>query len=112
MTNKNEKVAIQFLKGQDEKGFPEIRLFRNDNGKKGTATYKFKNPSTITVENLNLITKMYLIDKEGEISTKRIELSISDNYVKEVKSTYSWNSEIEFERFMRFSERYARSHTI
>ena len=29
----------------------------------------------------------------------------------EVKSTYSWNTENEFERFMRFAKRYANTNT-
>jgi len=109
MTNHNKKVAIQFVKGKDEKEHPEIRLFRNIDGKKGQVTYKFHKPSTITLENFKSIQKMYLIDEEGELSTKKINLSISDKYIKEVKSTYNWNSEKEFERFMRFAKRYANS---
>ena len=52
---------------------------------------------------------MYLIDEEGELSTRKIDLSISDKKIKEVRSTYNWNSEEEFERFMRFSKRYSNS---
>jgi len=52
---------------------------------------------------------MYLIDKEGELSTKKINLSISSENTMEVKSTYNWNSEKEFERFMRFAKRYEDS---
>ena len=55
---------------------------------------------------------MYLIDCEGVLSTKKIDLSISNDYIKEVKSTYNWNSEKEFERFMRFASRYANSHSF
>ena len=109
MTKINKDVAIQFVKGKDEKALPEIRLFRSPDGKKGQAIYKFHQPTTITLENLNSIQKMYLIDEEGELSTRKIDLSILDNNVKEVKSTYNWNSENEFERFMRFAERYANS---
>ena len=109
MTKTNENVAIQFVKGENEKDHPEIRLFRNIDGKKGKAVYKFYKPTTITLNNFKSIQKMYLIDSEGELSTKKIDLSISKNNVKEVKSTYNWNSEKEFERFMRFAERYANS---
>ena len=109
MTNISKKVAIQFIKGKDEKDHPEIRLFRNIDGKKGQVIYKFCNPSSITIENIKLIKKMYLIDEEGEISTRKIDLSFTENDIKEVKSTYNWNSEKEFERFIRFSERYANS---
>ncbi len=105
----NKNVAIQFVKGRDEKGHPEIRLFRNIDGKRGKAIYKFYKPKTITLENYNSIQKMYLIDEEGAISTRKIDLSISEDHVKEVKSTYNWNSEKEFERFMRFALRHANS---
>ena len=109
MTQINENVAIQFVKGKNEKDHPEIRLFRNLDRKKGKAVYKFYKPTTITLKNYKLVQKMYLIDSEGELSTKKIDLSISEDYVKEVRSTYNWNSEQEFERFMRFASRYANS---
>ena len=109
MTKINGNVMIQFVKGEEEKDYPEIRLFRNPDGKKGKAVYKFYKPTTITPENFKSVQKMYLIDSEGELSTKKIDLSISEDHVKEVTSTYNWNSEKEFERFMRFASRYANS---
>jgi photosystem II protein len=109
MTKINENVAIQFIKGENEKNHPEIRLFRNLDGKKGKAVYKFYKPTTITLKNFKMVQKMYLIDSEGELSTKKIDLFISENKIKEVNSTYNWNSEKEFERFMRFASRYANS---
>ena len=109
MTKNNENVAIQFIKGKDELVIPEIRLFRNIDGKKGYVIYKFREPKTITIDNLNSIQKMHLIDKEGEISTRKIDVSISDYNIKEVNSTYNWKSENEFDRFMRFAKRYANS---
>ncbi len=109
MTKVNENVAIQFVKGKNEEDHPEIRLYRNHDGKRGKAVYKFYKPTTITLKNINLIQKMYLIDCEGEISTKNIDLSTSEDHVKEVKSIYNWKTEKEFERFMRFATRYANS---
>tara|TARA_B100000945_G_scaffold33619_1_gene22887 strand:+ start:1355 stop:1696 length:342 start_codon:yes stop_codon:yes gene_type:complete len=111
MTKIKEFVGIQFIKGENEKDLPEIRLFRGLDRKRGKAIYKFSMPKTINIENFNEIKRMYLIDKEGELSTREIDLSISNNNITEVKSTYNWNSEIEFERFMRFAKRYANSHT-
>ena len=111
MTKINKDVAIQFIKGKDEKNHPEIHLYRNPDGKRGQAIYHFNSPTSITPENFNLIQKMYLIDQEGELSTRKIDLSISDDKIMEVKSTYSWHSEQEFERFMRFAERHAISLT-
>ena len=40
---------------------------------------------------------------------EKIDVSISGNNIMEVKSTYNWSSEKEFERFMRFAERYSKS---
>ena len=111
MTKTNDVVAIQFLKGKNEEDLPEIHLLRNKDGKKGHAIYKFNKPKTITLENFNSIQKMYLIDEEGEISTRKIDLFIANNKTIEVKSTYSWHSEKEFERFMRFATRYANFQT-
>ena len=109
MTKINENVAIQFVKGENEKDHPEIRLFRDLDGKKGKAVYKFYRPTTITLTNYKSVQKMYLIDSEGEISTKKIDLTISDDHIKEIKSTYNWKTEKEFERFRRFASRYANS---
>ena len=109
MAKINENVGIQFLKGENEKEHPEIRLFRSKDGKKGHVLYKFDKPKTITIQNFKSIQKMYLIDEEGELSTRKIDLSISEGLIMEVKSTYSWVSEKEFERFMRFASRYANS---
>ena len=111
MTKLNKVVAIQFLKGKDEKDHPQIHLYRNPDGKKGQAIYKFNNPTSITAEDFNSIQKMYLIDEEGELSTRKIDMSISDDKSIEVKSTYNWHSEQEFVRFMRFAERHANSLT-
>ena len=111
MIKVNDDVAIQFVKGKNEKDLPEIRLFRNHCGKKGKAVYKFQKPTTITLENFNSIQRMYLIDQEGELSTRKIDLSVSDKNILEVKSTFTWSSEKEFERFMRFAKRYASSHS-
>ena len=109
MINKEEKVKIQFLRGEDEKDKPEIRLYRDKDGKRGRVTYTFASPSSITLKNFQSIKNMYLIDEEGEISTRKIDLNISGNFIKEIKSTYCWNSSSEFKRFIRFAQRHAKS---
>ena len=111
MNKVNEYPRIQFIKGMNEKDLPEIRLFRDNDGKKGHAVYKFSKPTTITLENFNSIQKMCMYDEEGELSTRKIDLSILDNKIIEVKSVYNWSSEKEFERFMRFAKRHAKSIT-
>ena len=111
MNKTNINAVIQFIKGENQRDLPEIRLFRNFDGKKGQVVYKFYKPTTITLENFNSIQKMYLIDEEGEIITRKIDLSISEKNIMAVKSTYNWKSGKEFDRFMRFAKRYASSLT-
>ena len=50
MTKINKNVSIQFVKGENERDHPEIRLFRNIDGKKGRAIYRFYKPTTITLK--------------------------------------------------------------
>ena len=76
MTKTNENVSIQFVRGENEKDHPEIRLYRNRDGKQGKAVYKFYKPTTITLKNFKLAQKMYLIDSEGELSTKKNRFNI------------------------------------
>ena len=111
MTKINKLVGIQFLKGKNENDLPEIRVYRSIDGKKGKAIYKFYNPRTITLDNFNSIKRMHLIDEEGELSTRGIDVFITNENIREVKSTYNWNTEKEFERFMRFAKRHANSLT-
>ena len=63
----HENVAIQFLKGENEKDYPEIRLFRNIDGKRGKAVYKFYKPTTITIKNFKLV-KSYIYLSNCELS--------------------------------------------
>ena len=51
------------------------------------------------------------IGKQSIIVPDNVQISISENNINEVKSVYNWNSEEEFERFMRFAARYANSLT-
>ena len=111
MTDKKQSITIQFIKGIDEKVYPEIRLNRNRDKKSGEAIYKFRNPTSISDENFRNVERMYLIDKEGELSTRKINIYLSNNNQIEIESIYSWNTDMDFNRFMRFAKRYAELNT-
>ena len=53
-------------------------------------------PIPDAIKNFKLVQRMYLIDSEGELSTRKIDLSFSQDNVKEVMSTFNWKSEKEF----------------
>ena len=107
MTNSTKGVAIQFFRGVDEKSQPVIRLKRNKDKKTGCATYKFIKPTSISYQNYKDVKIMYLIDEEGELSTRKISIYISEDNLNKVESTINWKSDIDFNRFMRFAKRYA-----
>ena len=112
MDHKTRSITIQFIKGIDEKVQPEIRLNRNRDKKSGLAIYKFRNPTSISDKNFEDVKRMYLIDQEGELSSRKINIYVLDNNLIEIESIYSWNSDLEFNRFMRFAKRYAEFNSL
>jgi photosystem II protein len=105
---------IQFIKGIDEKVLPDIRLTRSRDGSTGTATFCFKN-ANILDKSLSLngeITGMYMIDEEGIIETRDVSVNFVHGKPQAVESIYIMKSSYDWERFMRFMERYAKSNGL
>ncbi len=100
-------TEIQFSKGISEEVVPEIRLTRSRNGESGTATFHFNAPKVLGRENTEEITGMYLIDDEGEIVTREVKGKFVNGKPQALEATLIMNSLQEWERFMRFMERYA-----
>ncbi len=109
MANSNSEAAIQFFRGVDEPTVPEIRLSRSRDGKTGQAIFVFENPDALTKESMVEIKGMILIDEEGELVTRNVNARFVNGEPNALEGTYSWKSETEFERFMRFAQRYAKS---
>ncbi len=103
-------VAIQFFNGIDEKVIPQIRLTKSKNGQAGLAFFRFDSPEALMSDNFKDIQGMYLIDEEGQIITREINIAVSKKNGKytALEAVYSWRSEREFNRFMRFANRYAK----
>ena len=53
---------------------------------------------------------MCLIDEEGQITTREINIAVSRKNGKytAIEAVYSWRTEKDFNRFMRFANRYAK----
>jgi photosystem II protein len=104
----------QFIKGINEKILPDIRLTRSRDGSTGTATFRFKN-SNILDKSLTLtgeITGMYMIDKEGVLETRDINVNFVNGKPQAIESIYIMKSSQDWERFMRFMERYGESNGL
>ena len=110
MANSSSKANIQFIRGTDESVVPEIRLTRSRDGRTGQAFFIFEQPEALTRETMNEIKGMFLIDEEGELVTRDVNARFVNGNPSALEATYTWKSEVDFERFMRFAQRYANNN--
>jgi photosystem II 13kDa protein len=103
---------IQFSKGITEDVVPDVRLTRSKTGGSATATFIFQNPKALSNENTEEITGMYLIDEEGEIITREVKGRFVNGKPEALEAVYVMKSEDEWERFMRFMQRYAEENGL
>lgn len=105
-------AAIQFFRGVDEPVVPDIRLTRSRDGRTGQALFVFEEPVALAPESMGDITGMFLVDEEGEMVTREVKARFVNGRAAALEATYTWKSQTDFERFMRFAERYAASHDL
>lgn len=100
-------AKIQFARDIDEEVVPEVRLTKARSGNSSTATFVFINPRILDQTSNDDITGMYLIDDEGEIVTREVKAIFINGKPERLEAVYVMNSQEEWDRFMRFMERYA-----
>ena len=107
-------IAIQFFNGIDEKVIPQIRLTKSKSGQAGQAYFRFENPEVLLLDNFKEIKGMYLRDEEGQITIREIHITVSrkNGKYKALEAIYSWRTERDFNRFMRFANRYAKKYGL
>ena len=105
-------ARIQFSRGVDEDVIPDVRLTRARDGSNGTATFYFQSPNALSNSSTDSITGMYLIDEEGELSTREVKAKFVNGQPDALEALYIMKSEAEWDRFMRFMERYAEEHEL
>ena len=88
-------ISIQFFNGIDEKVVPQIRLTKSKYGHAGQAYFRFENPDALLSDDFKEIQGMYLLDEEGQITTREIHIAVSrkNNSHKDIKAIYSWRTE-------------------
>jgi len=105
---------IQFIKGINENVLPDIRLTRSKDGSTGTATFNFKKANVLN-KSLKLtgeITGMYMIDHEGVLETRDVKANFIHGELQSVTSIYVIKTFDDWCRFMRFMERYGKTHNL
>ncbi|QNI70534.1 photosystem II reaction center protein Psb28 [Cyanobium sp. NS01] len=105
-------AAIQFFRGVDEPVVPDIRLTRSRDGRTGQAMFVFEEPQALAPETMGDITGMFLVDEEGEMVTREVKARFVNGKASALEATYTWKTTADFERFMRFAQRYADSHEL
>lgn len=101
-------AEIQFSQGISEPIPPQIRLTRSRTGQSGTATFYFDSPTVLDQNRKEEITGMYLIDEEGEIVTREVKGKFINGRAQAIEAILVLNSSQEWDRFMRFMERYSK----
>ena len=105
-------AKIQFSRGMDEDAVPEVRLTRSKSGDQGTATFLFENPKALSSTSSQDITGMYMIDDEGELLTREVKAKFINGQPAGLEALYIMKSAEEWERFMRFMERYSEANGL
>jgi photosystem II 13kDa protein len=105
-------AKIQFSRGMDEDAVPEVRLTRSKSGDQGTATFLFENPKALSSTSTQDITGMYMIDSEGELLTREVKAKFINGQPAGLEALYVMKSATEWERFMRFMERYSEANGL
>ena len=113
MTTIDKKLTtIQFIQGIDEEVTPEVRLTRSRSGNQGTATLIFEDPKALGQDVTQEITGMYMIDEEGQITSRDVKARFVNGQPKFLEGLYIMKTKEEWERFMRFMESYAKEHDL
>ena len=105
-------AAIQFFPGVDEPVVPDIRLTRSRDGRTGQALFVFEGPEALSPEAIGVIGGMYLVDEEGQLVTREVNARFVNGKASALEATFTWKTTADFERFMRFAQRYADSHDL
>lgn len=105
-------AKIQFSRGVDEDAIPDVRLTRSRDGGQGTARFNFENPKALAQDSTDEITGMYMIDDEGEILTREVTAKFINGKPAALEAIYLMKSPEEWERFMRFMQRYAEDNGL
>lgn len=107
-------AEIQFVRGLKEKVVPDIKLTRARDGSSGVATFQFVSPNVFDASTAEKgeITGMFMIDDEGEISTTDVNAKFANGKPQAIESTFVMKSPAEWDRFMRFMEKYGEANGL
>lgn len=101
---------IEFVRGIKEAVVPDVKLTRSRDGRDGTATFYFENPKAF--EDELEVTGMYMVDEEGELITREVKGKFLNGDPVAIEAFFAIKSPEEWDRFMRFMNRYAEENGL
>jgi photosystem II protein len=104
-------AEIQFARGVAEPVIPDVRLTRAKDGSNGTATFYFDYPQALSDNGVE-VTGMYLVDEEGELVTREVNGKFINGEPAGIEAIYVMKSEADWDRFIRFMNRYAEKNGL
>jgi photosystem II 13kDa protein len=105
-------AEIQFVRGLTETAIPDVRLTRARDGSTGIATFIFENPRALSMEATEDVTGMYMSDEEGEMITRKVNAKFINGKPAALEAYYEMGSAVEWDRFIRFMERYGEENGL
>ena len=109
ITVRGENVLI---KGVTEEVVPDIKVTRSKSGNTGQAIFYFEDPQILSRDSTDEITGMYLVDDEGEIVSSDVKGKFVNGEARAIEATLVMKSVEEFDRFIRFMDKYAAEHGL
>jgi len=106
-------ASLEFIKGVEEPTIPDVKLTRSRDGSSGTATFIFNSPAVFEASSeLGDITGLYMNDDEGTIQTVEVQAKFLNGKPSSIEAKLVMRSAFEWDRFMRFMERYAEEKQL
>jgi photosystem II 13kDa protein len=102
---------IQFVRGVNEEVVPDVRLTRSKDGSNGKAYFTFENPQVLQEGKLEIL-GMYMVDEEGELVARDVNAKFVNGQAVALEASYTMKSADDWDRFIRFMDRYAESHGL
>lgn len=108
-----DATSLQFIRGVIEPSVPDVSLTRARDGSSGIATFVFSEPAVFDASSdMGDITGLYMIDDEGELTTVDVQAKFVNGKPNRIEAKYVMRTAFEWDRFMRFMERYAEENAL
>ncbi|KAL5562018.1 hypothetical protein UlMin_031765 [Ulmus minor] len=107
------KPTIQFIQGTDEQTIPDVSLTKSRDGTNGMAIFRFDEPSVFDASGeVGEITGFFMIDEEGVMSSVDVSAKFVNGKPAGIEAKYIMRTPREWDRFMRFMERYSNENGL